>query len=359
MRRIIRSERVKLPRVHRATIGGTVYKYHRKTRAPLPNDVPEDHPRFISAWTAEEAKTGPKVERGDAGTLAREIHLFRQSSVLRDLSPGYSRRIEADAQAIADLYGKAKPHAIRRKHIEADLDKLDANPSRQRLKAWRLICAHMAKRGSIEANPCDGIKMRPEKIKAGGHAPWTVSAVEAYRQRWPVGTSARLCMELLYWTAARVSDAVRLSQSMVGDDGVLRYTQQKTGGAAQVPWTCALPSWAIGFEQDRDYLRQCLKPGRFTYLEAHGRVRSVKGLGNTVAAAAREAGLDLTAHGLRKARLTRIAEAGGSVHVIMAWGGHESLAEAQEYIATADRSRVLIGEEQERNTVKLLDHRVK
>ena len=66
-----------------------------------------------------------------------------------------------------------------------------------------------------------------------------------------------------------------------------------------------------------------------------------------------------TAHGLRKSRLTAIAEAGGSAHAIKAWGGHATLAEAAHYTASADAKRLLIGTGQEQNSVSLADRNTK
>ena len=56
------------------------------------------------------------------------------------------------------------------------------------------------------------------------------------------------------------------------------------------------------------------------------------------------------AKGLRKARLTAIAETGGTPHAIMLWGGHASLAE-MEYYTHAAKMRRLDSQEQERNIV--------
>ena len=69
-------------------------------------------------------------------------------------------------------------------------------------------------------------------------------------------------------------------------------------------------------------------------------------MSNVINDAAREPGWsDRTAHGLRKARLTMIAEHGGSAHAIMAWGGHKTLAEAQHYTkSTLLKSLVLEAE---------------
>jgi integrase len=75
-------------------------------------------------------------------------------------------------------------------------------------------------------------------------------------------------------------------------------------------------------------------------------------LSNVIAAAARETGLSgRSAHGLRKARLMRIAEAGGPTGAIMLWGGHQSMDEAEAYTRAADRRSLLIGRERTRNDV--------
>lgn len=148
---------------------------------------------------------------------------------------------------------------------------------------------------------------------------------------------------------------------MIGSDGLLTLKQNKTKNPAYVPWTSALPSWDLVLATDRQMLMECLPKGVFTYLEtASGKPRTKKGLSNVISAAARKAGLEKrSAHGLRKSRLTVLAELGASVHVIMAWGGHKTLSEAQEYIKSANMKKVLIGTEQDRNMVNPTDLRGK
>ncbi|QFQ88640.1 tyrosine-type recombinase/integrase [Paracoccus kondratievae] len=85
-----------------------------------------------------------------------------------------------------------------------------------------------------------------------------------------------------------------------------------------------------------------------------------KGVSNLISDAAREAKLEArTAHGLRTARLTRIAEAGGSAHAIKSWGGHKTLAEAAHYTQSADAKRLVTGTEQEQNSVSLAERDTK
>jgi integrase/recombinase XerD len=47
-----------------------------------------------------------------------------------------------------------------------------------------------------------------------------------------------------------------------------------------------------------------------------------------------------SAHGLRKATLTQIAEGGGTPHELMAVGGHRSLEEVERYTRKANKRKL-------------------
>ena len=69
-----------------------------------------------------------------------------------------------------------------------------------------------------------------------------------------------------------------------------------------------------------------------------GKPYSEKGFGNWIKKAAVSAGFPhCSAHGLRKAAARRLAEAGCSVHEIMAITGHQSLKEVERYTREANR----------------------
>ena len=61
-------------------------------------------------------------------------------------------------------------------------------------------------------------------------------------------------------------------------------------------------------------------------------------------------------HGLRKAALTRLADAGKTVHQIAAVSGHKTLKEIERYTKAADQRRLareaLLGEQTGANGVK-------
>lgn len=153
--------------------------------------------------------------------------------------------------------------------------------------------------------------MKRPKIFTEGFTPWSYADIEAYRDRWKTGTSARACFELVFWTAARTNDAVTLGRQHIGKDGVLTFRQSKTGGLAYVPWNSRLPAYAETWADEREQMKDALKclSGGMTFLETRGQARSVKSLGNLIAQSARQAGLsNRTAHGLQKSRLTMIAK---------------------------------------------------
>lgn len=351
MRRGVRDAAVMLPRVHRIKRGGRIYCYHRVTRAALP-DLPESHPGFVAAWAREDARSA--AERPVTGALASAITDMRRGARWRGLSEGYRAMMMRELDAIRTAYHEADPRGLRARHINADLHQLAPVAANKRLRAWRLILGHLVQMGVLDADPSAGIRKRDEATT--GREPWTSAEVAKFRARWPIGSSTRGCFELLWWTGLRVSDAGQASWAQIDADGVLHLRQTKTGGPAWIPWTARLPSWAETWADDRDTVIravQSVAPGGWTMLETNGRARSPQGLSVLITKAAREAGITgRTAHGLRKTRLTLIAEAGGQAHAIMSWGGHKTLAEAQRYTQTANLRGLVIGAEQERNDVK-------
>lgn len=345
MRRYLQGSTVTLKYLTSSTnSAGVTYYYLRRNgvktalgRGPL------DSPEFLARYSAALGDDGQKSRRVKENSVAAVCNAFKAGTTYKTKSDAYRGTLDRHMAAISDAYGDAPIAGVKPHHIRADLNRLKPHAANDRLKTWRLLCTFANESNLSPINATDGVK-RGALPKSDGHTPWSADDIAAFRAQWGIGTIQRLAMELLYWTGSRTIDAVRLSPSMVGSDGVLTFTQAKTGGKAYVPWTCTLPAWASSFEHDREHLFACLRSGCFTYLETNaGKARSRDGLSNLISAATRKG---LSAHGLRKSRLTAIAEAGGSASAIMSWGGHKSLSEAEAYVSTANRKAVLIGREQ-------------
>ncbi|MCL4068180.1 site-specific integrase [Pseudomonas sp. GX19020] len=345
---------MKLPRVQRIRRGDKVLCYHRPTGTRLP-DLPETHPEFIAAWARAEATVPDYAPKLDKGSVAMMVRNVRASKRWKGLSTTYKVSLRFHLERIEGAHGSLPVKGLREKHIAADLATLDPNPANASLKCWRLIFAQAKVDNVIETDPSLGIKKA--QTKSPGHAAWSQHDVDRFREHWRPGTRQRAAFELLAWTGARVSDAATMCRSHIASDGLLSFRQQKTGGLAHVPWTSPLPAWARAWETEREEVRAIvMATAGFTLLETSlGKSRTVKGLSNFITAAAVAAGVTgKTPHGLRKYRLSAIAESGGSAHAIMAWGGHASLAEAEAYTRAASRKAVVIGAEQEQNAVNEL-----
>ena len=163
----------------------------------------------------------------------------------------------------------------------------------------------------------------------GFHA-WTVAEVEQFEAHHPVGTKARLALDLLMYTGARRSDVVRLGRQHQRD-GWLTFTQRKTTTPVEIP---ILPALQASIDAS--------PTGDLTFLtNKHGRSFTPGSFGGSLKRWCREAGLtECSAHGLRKASAVRAAEAGATVHQLMGIYGWLTLGEAERYTRTAQRRKL-------------------
>lgn len=347
MRRIIRAERVKLPNVHRPIKNGVRYKYHRKTGAPLPKDVPEDHPSFIAAWTAEEAKKPMGRSRAADGTIGKGCEAYIASNEYKSLSESYRPVIRRHIEAIRTSGAAGKMSDLQTKHIDADLDALTPAVAKSRRKAWRKLVPFWKRKGWITEDVSMN-SQSPKLPKSEGHIEWTVGDVEKFRNYWSNDTPQRQAFELLQWTGARASDAVRLGPGMIDIDGLLVFTQTKTKVKAFVPWFAP----AQGMEGQRAALLSYPTPHMVFLTTAFGKPRSVKAFSQWFSQAATDAKLpSLAAHGLRKYRMNQLAEHGCSVLQMQSWVGHMTLSEVEHYTRRVNRRRAFLGTEQVQNLV--------
>lgn len=335
--------------------GGKIYYYLRAPNAKrqrLP-DLPIDSPEFMAAYV--DALQVARVKgKAKSGSISQMVEGYLSSNDYFARSDSYRRTIRRHAEAIIEQAEDAQAAHLMTEDITDDLEPLAPNSAADRLKAWRAICDYGKRKRFFTTNPALAARREPIP-KTIGHLAWTDGEIDVFRGKWNFGSVQRLCFELIFWTGARISDAAKIGPGMIGRDGVLQFTQQKTGEPAFVPWTCALPTYAEGMLQDRDMLHAALAARaalHMTFLATtQGRSRSSKALGHLVADAAKKTGIEKSAHGLRKARAKALAEAGATVHQIAAWTGHITLEEVEHYTREADRRAAVRGMERNKKTV--------
>jgi integrase len=173
-----------------------------------------------------------------------------------------------------------------------------------------------------------------ESKNPDGFKAWTEADVAKYEARHPVGTKARLALDLLLYTGVRRSDLVKLGPQMERG-GKLVFTETK--GRRRIVKTHELPILPP--------LRASIDAsptGHLVYLvTTQGRPHSVKAFGNWFKRRCREAGVgDLSAHGLRKLGAQRCAEAGATEHQLMALFGWTTSKQAAVYTRKVNRARL-------------------
>lgn len=320
------------------------YRPKGQKGVPLP-DLPKDHPDFLGAYAAAAGLSAPPMVSHRAGTIGAGITAFLASDEYAMKAAGTRAHWRGALDAMRKNYGSGLLTHLTQQHIQKDLAKLRPHPANNRLKVWRAVCGWWVDMGLLEINPAERIKRR-KVPKSDGFKYWTEEDAATFRTYWPLHTAERLAFELLHWTGARMSDAVRLTEGMIGRDGWLTYKQAKTGGDVHVPFRVAAPAYSEPEGQAMLLAAMDARPDRHAVLmvTSFGTARSIKAASAWFAKAARAAGIDgKSAHGLRKRRANILAQNEATDKQSAAWLGHESLAMVQQYSKGADLRKTIMG----------------
>lgn len=194
-------------------------------------------------------------------------------------------------------------------------------------KELRRLFAYAVKLRWIETNPVD----MAEKIGAAkltGFHGWSEAEIAQYKQRHPLGTRARLALEIVLWTGQRRGDA-RLFGPQHIVRGKINFRAAKNGADLWLPIAPDL----------RRAIDAMPSVGLRTFLVTEaGQTFTKDGFGNWIRRRCDEAGLPhCTLHGLRKAIARRAAQSRVTQAGIKAVGGWKGDAEVTLYTAGADQ----------------------
>jgi integrase len=233
-------------------------------------------------------------------------------------------------EALRVKHGDKRIGLLEKRHVEAMIAEKAGKPSAQRnlLRVLRLLLDVAVNQRLRRDNPALGIKLG--SIKTSGFHSWAEDELRRYEAFHPVGTKARLALALMLYTAQRRSDVVALGPSSLRG-GRLHFTQSKTGAEMDIP---VAPPLA-------EVIAATPMVGVKTFLVTeYGRPFTPAGFGNWFRNRCNEAGLpQCSAHGLRKAFLRRMAEAGCSEDFIASISGHTDYREIRKYVQAANKAR--------------------
>jgi enterobacteria phage integrase len=316
---------------------GKLRVYFRKgkgARIALPTSIGSDE--FNSAYQAAlSGQLAPARQRHASplpGTIAALIVSYMRTTAYIGLrattKAGYASRIEA----LRTRHGHRTVVGLTRERIVTGILQPYADrpgAALSTLKIIRVLIRHAIDVGWLKHDPSVGIK----RAKTHEIRSWTDAEIKAFEERWPIGTKQRLAFGLMLYTGQRRSDVHRMTWANVTGQSI-QVVQQKTGRKLAIPLHRELISLLA--TADRHHV---------TIINTeYGQPFTVDGFSQWMRHAITEAGLPLECqpHGLRKAAGRRLAEAGCTVHEIMAVLGHKTLTEAERYTREADQARLAI-----------------
>jgi integrase len=271
------------------------------------------------------------IRRTRPGTVEEAVARYLGSGPFAALAPGTRALRRAILERFRVEHGEKRIGKLQAEHVARIISNLGPHAQRNMMKTLRGLTAFAQVEGLIAADPTIGVKLARVK-DTGGFATWPVECIERYRAAHKLGTRARLALELLYGTMQARGDVVRLGRQHV-QGGALSLRRRKTGAPVDIP---ILPELEAAIDA-------MAKAEHLTFLVTeHGKPFSASGFSNWFRQMCVQAGIPkkLSAHGLRKAGATRLAEHGCTDHEIMAWGGWSTLSEVQRYTKAANRKRL-------------------
>lgn len=268
-------------------------------------------------------------EKGDAQTLKWLISQYMESRTWAVLSNSTRRqRGNIFLQLIAKA-GHASFVDISKQDVTNAVEERGSTPAQANcvLKALRGLFEWAVKNDHTGYDPTHGV----EKLtyKSDGFEPWTSEDIHLFCRKWEVGTMQRLALELLLCSGLRRSDIVRAGrQHMTGNVFSIRTKKTNTEITVEFP----------------DRLTKVIaetKTGDLNFIVSeNGTPFTVESFGNWFRKHCRAAGVQKSAHGVRKLSATMAANAGASSHELMAQYGWATSRQAETYTKKADRKRL-------------------
>lgn len=304
---------------------------------------PYNGPAFKAALgAARNAEPPVKLPRHAPGTFDDLLSLFYRSAAFMGMSSKRQAVVRGILEAFRADYGRDFVSDCKPRHVEAFL----LHKKQKRRVGRRVVGGADAARNLHKqlkrlfklAIKLEWIVTNPAELadsaggKRGTRHTWTEAEIAQYRSHHPLGTKARLALEIILWTGQRRGDASRLGRHHIKGDRI-----EWTAGKGDKPMVMLLAP------QLKAAITAMPAVGIKTLLVTQfGKPFSVDGFGNWFADRCREAGLpdECRAHGLRKAIARRGAELEATQQQLKALGGWEQDAEVTTYTKGADQARL-------------------
>jgi integrase len=262
------------------------------------------------------------------GSIAKLFAKYYETREFKELAESTRKVFRGDLERFKAKYGDKRVAHLKRRHLNDIVDAMSDRPqaANNLLKRLRVVLDLALDLEWITVNPARGLKGYSKKTE--GFYTWTNEDMDAFEERHPSGSKARLAYALLYYTASRRGDVVKLGRQHA-KNGRLKFTQNKTHADMDLP---------IHPELAREI--EALEHNELTFLiTEYGKPFTPEGFGNWFKERCKEAGLPkCTAHGLRKAATRTVIESGKTTAQAGGLTGHQTLAEIDHYSEKRDQA---------------------
>jgi integrase len=282
---------------------------------------------------ASKAKLLPvAATRAAPGSIAALVASYYQSADYLQLRPSTRHNYALIIERFREQHGDKPVKLLQPDHIRRMLvARIETPAAANNLrKMIGVLMRHAVDIGLRSDNPV--LTVRRIRIESTGFHSWSEDEIAVFEQNYAQGTRERLAFDLLLYTMQRRSDVVLMGPQLVRNR-VISLTQVKTRSLVQIP---IHPKLQVSLD---------LAPkDQLVYLTTRlGRGFSPTGFTNYMRAVCDAIGLPICSpHGLRKAGMRRLAEAGCTPHQIMSISGHVSLHDVEGY--TRGFSRLQLAE---------------
>lgn len=290
-----------------------------------------------------EAMAGaPTEQRWPDKSIGDLVTRYYRTAKFKQTGSGWQATMKQTIEPFRDKAGRIPVADFRPKHIEAELAEamekrvverggrkrnVGGTAAAQRLhEMLNRLFKHAVLLEWIPTNPVERVDPPTHKVK--GFYPWNEADIAKFRAQWPLGTKARLAMELMLWTGARRGDAHLMPPPK---NGRFEKDAAKTGKPINLPVAPALQA-AIDAMPANELGEETL------IVTEYGKPFSRAGFGNKMRAWCDAAELPLcTSHGLRKALARRAAQRKVSQQGLKALGQWDNDQQARIYVEGANK----------------------
>lgn len=311
--------------------GKTVWYFRRPggPRVRLPGVF--GSPEFSAAYEVASGGGAPaRPATASKASLRWLVDQYYDSGRFSMLQPNTKRNHRLMLESVCRTGGDLSFRGIGEADIREGLVRREKTPrmADTYVGVMRALFAFAISRQWLSVNPV-GPEVRAEAHKSDGYHTWTPEEIERYQARHPVGTQARLALDIMLYTGLRRSDAVRLGRQHVRN-GVIQIRAGKNGSEITIP---LLPPLAASIE--------ATTTGDMVFMiNNRGEPWQSLRFGYWFADRCDEAKVPGRAHGLRKAGATIAANNGATAFELTAMFGWSSVKMAEIYTAKADRVRL-------------------